>query len=259
MIDTIAYEREPHPAGAGHHRGDRAHDRDEPGDEDGQHAPALEEAVGAGHVLGPEQLRVRTVEHLRAGAVADPVADQVAEHGGDRRHDQEPRERGVDRADRQRDAGRQQDRVAGQEEPDQQAALGEQDDGQAQRARSCSAACRARGGSRARAACPAPYGLSAGRLEHSAQDRAAQAASSSCSRSAARPGVPADGCQPPSTALLPGPGVGDRLGHRAPPQPGRLGGPRLAPERRRPLVRRGSTAAARSSTARPARRASARP
>ena len=86
--------------------------------------------VRARDVLGPEQPRVRTVEHDRAGAVADPVADEVADDRGERRDDRKDASEPVIVPGGDADARREEQRVAGQEEADEQAALGEQDDGE---------------------------------------------------------------------------------------------------------------------------------
>ena len=127
-------EGELHPADAGQHGGHRPDDRHEPGDQHRGRAVPVEEALRAGHVLGLEHPRPGPVEDPRPGLATDPVADQVAGDRGQRQRDQQHRQAGqVDRrvVDGQQQAGREQQRVTGQEEPDQQATLGEQDDHQA--------------------------------------------------------------------------------------------------------------------------------
>ena len=84
----------PHLADAGDDRGERAHDRHEPGEHDRLRAVLLEERVGLGDVLLLEQARVRPAEQRGPTLPAEPVADLVAEHRGDEQADEHDRQRG---------------------------------------------------------------------------------------------------------------------------------------------------------------------
>ena len=114
-------------------RGDgreRAHDRHEAGQDDRQAAEALEERVRALDVLDAEDAGFLALEDRRAALVADEVADLAADEG--REGDQQRDDPDVDAEDvaacsveQTRDH---QERVAGQQEADEQAGLGEDDE-----------------------------------------------------------------------------------------------------------------------------------
>ncbi len=137
--DVVGDERPiAHVGDAGDDRCERAHDRDEAGEDDRLRAVALEEHVGLGDVLGFEQSRVRAIEQRRSDPLAEEVADLVAGDRRDREAYEDDRqrrhvlgelgERGLlQRRRRCQEAGEEQQRVAGQEEPEQQTGLGEDD------------------------------------------------------------------------------------------------------------------------------------
>ena len=122
-----------HRAHPGEDRGEGPHDRDEPGQHDRLRAVALEVLPGLLDVLLLEDPRVGPAEQRRADPVPEGVADLVAGHGGHEAADEDDRQRGEVPLGRQQ-AGREEERVAGQEEPDQQARLGENDGEQADEA-----------------------------------------------------------------------------------------------------------------------------
>ena len=110
---------------AGHHRSERPDDGNEPGDDDGLRAVSLVELPGPLHVRGPEEERLLAREDPRSGAVANGVPDAVADHGRDDEQPVEPPD--VEGAGGGHETGRDQQRIARQEEPDQQPRLGEDD------------------------------------------------------------------------------------------------------------------------------------
>ena len=125
-------ERVPAPRHVPDARGDRrerAHDRHEAGQDDRQAAEALEERVRALDVLHAEDAGLLALEHRRSALVADEIADFAADEG--RQGDQQRDDPDVDAEDvarvRQQTRDHQQ-RVAGQQEADQQAGLGEDDE-----------------------------------------------------------------------------------------------------------------------------------
>ena len=116
-----------HPAHAGHDRDERAHDRHEPAEHDRPVAVAVEELLGLDDVVRLEQPRPRLVEHRRPGGPAHPVAGGVAQHRSPHQQGAHHPERGVDGAVGDEQARGEQQGVARKEEPEQQAALGEDD------------------------------------------------------------------------------------------------------------------------------------
>ena len=109
------------------HRGDGTHNGDEAGKYHRPRPVAIEECGGSDHVLRTEQSRVRSIEHLRTRLAADPVAHHVAGDRRDRRdHEEDPQRRG-DRSCREEQAGAEEQRVARQEESEQDAAFREDD------------------------------------------------------------------------------------------------------------------------------------
>ncbi len=77
-----------HPGRARGDRRQRAHDRHEPGEHDGERAALLEEPVSLVEILLLEEARVR-LEHRRADVATDPIPDLPTEHGGDRDEDEQ--------------------------------------------------------------------------------------------------------------------------------------------------------------------------
>src|ERR671911_1926123 len=121
-----------HARDTGDDRGERAHDRDEPGQDDRLGAVLVEEGVRLLDVLLLEEARVGAAEDRRARPAPEQVADLVAGNRGHERADEQEPEREVQRlvdARRARcqEPGREQQRVAGQEEADQQPRFGEDD------------------------------------------------------------------------------------------------------------------------------------
>ena len=114
-----------HRADARHHGRERAHDRHEAGEHDGLRAVTVEERLGALDVLLFEQARVRAAEEPGPEPVADRVADLGPDDRGDEAADDD--ERDVEVALRCEQPGGEQQRVAGEEEADQQPGLGEDD------------------------------------------------------------------------------------------------------------------------------------
>ncbi len=116
-----------HPADAGDHGDERAHDRDEPADDQGLVAVLLEEGVGLVEVALLEEPAVPLVERCPQGA-PDLVADDVAEERRRGQHDAGDGDVEVDLARRDEQADREEQRVAGQDR-EQQPALDEDDQG----------------------------------------------------------------------------------------------------------------------------------
>jgi MFS family permease len=124
-----------HLAHPGDDRGEGAHDRHEPRQHDRARAVLLEEGVPLGDVLLLEPPGVGSPEQRRSDLASEQVADLVTGDRGERDQEADQPERVVEVApvgDEQ--AGREQQRVAGQEEPDQQPGLGEDDDEDAEQA-----------------------------------------------------------------------------------------------------------------------------
>ena len=86
---------------------------------------ALVEPARALDVLRVEEHRLLSREERRADAAPDRVADAVARDGGDAQQDVEPPD--VQRARRGHEARTDQQRIAGQEKPDEQSGLDEDD------------------------------------------------------------------------------------------------------------------------------------
>lgn len=113
-------------------RGDRregADDRDEPSENDRQPAVALEERVRALDVLSTEQPRFLAFEHRGAAPMSDEVPDFAARERG--QGDEGAHDPDVDAEDVVRVGEKARDdeeRVTGEQEPDEQARLGEDDE-----------------------------------------------------------------------------------------------------------------------------------
>ena len=118
---------------ARHDRDEGPDDRDEPGEHHRLRAVLLEELRRPVHVFATEEPAVGAVEQGRAELPADRVADLVTGDRGDRdRHQQDP-DVGQRPVGGEQARGEEQ-RVAGQEEADQQARLDEDDREDAERA-----------------------------------------------------------------------------------------------------------------------------
>ena len=114
-----------HPRRAGDHRGERADPGDPPRDDDRPEAPALEEGRRPGQVRPVEHPAFLAGEHAGAGVAADEVAHLVPGHRDGRGDAAEhPGPRLVPVLGQQHPRGDQQ-RVAGQEQPDDERALEE--------------------------------------------------------------------------------------------------------------------------------------
>ena len=124
-----------HAEHAGHRVEERADDRDEPGQHHGLgRAELLEVVLGLLDVLPLEEPRVGLVEHPPAVAGAEQCPSWAPSDRADRRADQQAGQGQLgavaeDRVGHRggRHAGQEQQRVAGEEEADQQAGLGEED------------------------------------------------------------------------------------------------------------------------------------
>ena len=114
-----------HLADAGEDRRERPHDGHEAGEHDRLGAVLLEELLGAVDVLPFEQARIGPAEEPRAHPLPDREADLVADHGGREAPDEDGRE--VELALVGQEPGGEEQRVAGEEEADQQPGLGEDD------------------------------------------------------------------------------------------------------------------------------------
>src|SRR3989475_8292537 len=121
-------EEEPavlHLADTGDHRGKGANDGDEARDHDRLGPMARVKATGSLDVAWVEEQRPLAREQARTDPDADGVADAVAPHGG---HDQEPVDPpDVETARRSDEPRGNQERIAGQEEADEEPRLGEDD------------------------------------------------------------------------------------------------------------------------------------
>ena len=119
----------------GEDRRERAHDGHEAGEQDRLRPVHLEEVLGALDVLLFEQPRVRAPEQDGPDPLAEHVADLVAEDGRDEAADEQDRQVEAGLVLGRRAAGGEQERVAGEEEADEQAGLGEDDEEQPDRRR----------------------------------------------------------------------------------------------------------------------------
>ena len=142
VVERVAPPR--HVADAGSDRGEGAHDRHEPGEDDGEPAVFLEERVRAVDVLLAEQARVFPLEDRRTALVADVVPDLAAEERGETDEQRDPPDAQTEDTVRER-VGRvreqprdHEQRVARQQETDQQTGLGEDDETHHQQ---CPGAC----------------------------------------------------------------------------------------------------------------------
>ena len=102
-----------HSADAGHERGERPDDRYEPGQDDRLAAVPLEEGLGLGQVAWLEESGVGIGKGPRTEFAADPIIGRIAEHG--RCEEGRQQRPGVKVAAAGQGAGREQQRVAGQE------------------------------------------------------------------------------------------------------------------------------------------------
>ena len=127
--DVVEEERPPrHLADAGQRRGEGPDDRHETGDHDRSRTVLLEERLRPFDVCLFEDAGVRLAEQPWSEPLADREAHLVAQHRSDEAAEHHHRD--VELSLPREDARGEQQRVAGQEETDQQTGLGEHDDPQ---------------------------------------------------------------------------------------------------------------------------------
>ena len=116
---------EVHPADPSDCGDERAHDRDESGEHDRAGPVLLEEGVSLVDVLTPKKPGIGLSEQGRAHLVPNPIPDDVADDG--HCNEEHYRHADIDRDEALGDehAGDEQEGVAGQEEADEESALGE--------------------------------------------------------------------------------------------------------------------------------------
>ena len=115
-----------HPAHAGHERGERAHDRHEPGEDDRLAPVPPVELLRPLQVLVLEEPLV-DLEGPRPDPAADRVVHRVTEDRGDRENHEQGHEADVLRIQRRHRPGREQQRIAREKGRDHQAGLAEDD------------------------------------------------------------------------------------------------------------------------------------
>src|SRR5262249_59535441 len=124
---SIEQSNQPFPRGpaARHNRRESPDERHEAGDDNGLRPVAGVEHPRSFDVAGVEQERLGPREEPRPQTNTDGITDAVAGDRGDDEHDVEPPD--VEPARGRDDAGRDQERIAREEETDEQAGFSEDD------------------------------------------------------------------------------------------------------------------------------------
>jgi len=122
-----------HVADAGGDRHEGAEDRDEAGEDHADSAELGEEGIGALDVRTAEHPALLAFEDLRPEPVADQVAHLSSEKGREADREADPDDRDVDRrrsggGGKREESGDDEEGIAGEQESDEQAGLGEDDE-----------------------------------------------------------------------------------------------------------------------------------
>ncbi|CCM64187.1 hypothetical protein BN381_350047 [Candidatus Microthrix parvicella RN1] len=124
-----------HVAHTGHHGAEGPHDGHEAGQHDGLRSMSIEEGNGAVPMFSLQNPPVGALEQRRTRAASQEITGLVPSDGGNDHHQDQHPDVGVERqpgqSPRSRSSGGEQQRVAGEKEPNEQAGLGEDDGGDA--------------------------------------------------------------------------------------------------------------------------------
>ena len=116
-----------HPADAGHHRGEGADHRHEPGQDDRLWAVPSKELLSAHGVIAGEDSRVRAVEHPGSKPSTQEIAHLVAGTRGNEDPESDQPERHLENAGGAEHPGAEQQGITRQEEADEQTRLDKDD------------------------------------------------------------------------------------------------------------------------------------